>query len=145
MRGQINPDYELLPLRNHHKLTPDWNLETFPTQHLQKWRELNLSGVGAGAYAIRVSAPGHSLFYSGDIADFSDIAEAVQKEDLLILEGAHINLKKVIKWAGENGMERLVLTHLLPEAAPQASALIQEAQKSGLQITLAVDGLTINL
>jgi ribonuclease BN (tRNA processing enzyme) len=141
---QINTEYLLLPLNHRHELNDTWLLETFPTQHLKTWEELRIPGVGAQAYAFRVSSSEHSLFYSGDISDFGDIAKAVNKDDLLILEGAHIDVDKVLNWALKTGLRRLVLTHILPGSVSVDAIKISSAQVRGLEILVAQDGMTLS-
>lgn len=145
VRGEINPDFRLLPLRKKHTITRGWTLQTYPTQHLQRWQELGLPGIGTQAFAFRVSSRDRSLFYSGDIADFSDISAVVCRRDLLVLEGAHIDIGRVVEWALETGLKRLVMTHILPGTEALYSALIKSAEKQDLQIILAQDGLKLRL
>jgi len=145
VRGQINPDYELLPLEPRHRIAGDWILETFPTKHLQRWEELAVPGLGTSAYAFRVSAPGHSLFYSGDLDGFDDISGQVHPEDLLVLEGAHIEVREVLDWALDQGLGRLVLTHLPPDSDMDQDTDVLRARDRGLDVILAQDGLTLSL
>jgi len=145
VRGEINPDFRLLALEKKHTLARGWSLQTYPTKHLQHWRELALPRIGTSAYAFCVKSGDHSLFYSGDIADFADISSYIQENDLLILEGAHINVDTVIKWALEKGLKRLILTHILPWGKFLRPAQIRAAQKRGLKIYIAQDGLKIDL
>jgi ribonuclease BN (tRNA processing enzyme) len=142
--GQINTEYHLHGLEDNHGLTEDWRLETFPTQHLRHWAELDLHGVGSQAYAFRLSHPGHALFYSGDIATFDDVRSKVHNDDLLILEGAHIDVREVITWAVETGMRRLVLTHVLPGTPwMQDNSFIAPRQR-GLEVILAQEGMKLS-
>src|SRR5512143_329264 len=55
VRGEINPDYELVPLGREHTVSEGWTLTTFPTQHLKRWKDLNYPGIGTQAFAFRVS------------------------------------------------------------------------------------------
>ncbi|HEX7343531.1 MAG TPA: MBL fold metallo-hydrolase [bacterium] len=142
---QINPQFRLRPLKNEHMLDNGWVLQSFPTNHLQHWKELAIPGLGTSAYAFRLKSGKKSLFYSGDIADFSDISTCVNQRDLLVLEGAHIEVESVIAWALEKGLKRLILTHILPWGEFLRPAQIRAAKKKGLTIALARDGLILNL
>jgi len=142
--GEINPDFRLLPLLERHSLTRGWTLQAFPTNHLQRWKDLALPGIGTSAYAFRLKNKDHSLFYSGDIADFSDISAFVNKNDLLILEGAHIEVATVIEWALAKGLKRLILTHILPWGKFLRPAQIRAAKRKGLTIDIAQDGMKLN-
>ena len=143
--GEINPKFRLRPLKNEHVLDNGWAMWCFPTHHLQHWKELAIPGLGTSAYAFRLKSGKKSLFYSGDIADFSDISPYINRNDLLILEGAHIEVESVIAWAMEKGLKRLVLTHILPWGKFLRPAQIRSAEKRGLTIYIAKDGLKLNL
>ncbi len=143
--GEINPHFRLRPLKNEHLLDNGWVLQSFPTNHLQHWKELAIPGLGTSAYAFRLKSGKRSLFYSGDIADFSDISPFINKNDLLILEGAHIEVAAVIEWALAKGLKRLILTHILPWGEFLRPAQIRAAQRKGLTIAPARDGLKLNL
>jgi ribonuclease BN (tRNA processing enzyme) len=143
--GEVNPDFRLLPLKGRHTLKRGWTLLAFPTNHLWHWKNLALPGIGTSAYAFRVKSGASSLFYSGDIADFTDISSFVNRNDLLVLEGAHIEVAAVIEWALEKGLKRLILTHILPWGEFLRPAQIRTAKQKGLKIDIAKDGLRLNL
>jgi ribonuclease BN (tRNA processing enzyme) len=142
--GQINTTYHLRGLGDNNTFSGDWRLDTFPTRHLQRWADLDLPGVGSQAYAFRVSRPGQALFYSGDIAAFEDVGGDINKDDLLILEGAHIDVGSVIHWAVDAGLHRIVLTHVLPGTPWASEDLLQSARQRGLDVILAQDGMKLS-
>jgi ribonuclease BN (tRNA processing enzyme) len=142
--GQISTEYRLLALKQHHALSDDWALETFPTQHLKRWEELALPGVGSQAYAFRVNRPGHGLVYSGDIASFDDVAGIIRPDDLPVVEGTHIDVGQVLDWALDKGLKRIVLTHVLPDADWVNGDLVNQARQRGLDIIFAADGLSLS-
>ena len=143
--GQINPKFRLRALKNEHMLDNGWLLRSIPTNHLQHWKELAIPGLGTSAYAFRLKSGKKSLFYSGDIAAFSDISTCVNQRDLLVLEGAHIEVEAVVEWALEKGLKRLILTHILPWGKFLRPDQIRAAKRKGLDIYIARDGLKLNL
>lgn len=145
INGEIHPRYHLRALDLRHEVGGDLLLETHPTGHLRRWEELNLPGLETRAYSFRIRAGGKSLYYSGDVGDFSDIADHVQPGDLLVLEGAHIDISQVVSWAIARGLRHLILTHILPETGWSAESFLQDAQRGGLKITFAQDGMDFPL
>ncbi len=145
VNGEIHPRYHLKALGSRHEIGVDLLLETYPTRHLQRWDELKLPNLETRAYSFRVRAGGKSLYYSGDVGDFSDVTDNVRPGDLLVLEGAHIDLARVVRWSLEMDLRHLILTHVLPETDWSAGGFIQDARRGGLEITFAQDGMDFRL
>lgn len=141
--GEISPQYSLRPLQTEHHLADDLTLQTFPTKHLQRWDELALPGIETRSYAFRIDSPGRSFFYSGDVKEIADIAGHLREGDLLILEAAHVDFDEVLRVAEGSRIGRILLTHALPGMEQPFKALQISAQKAGLEIILARDGLKI--
>ncbi len=140
---EINPVYNLKLLKAQHVLGRGWVLDTFPTQHLQRWQELEIPGLITQSYALRLHAKTHALFYSSDISSLSDIQAGVQKNDLLVMEGAHIDFSQVLDWAAESGLKRIILTHCLPTPEGVHRNLVRQARKRSVQLIFARDGLSL--
>lgn len=145
VKGHVNPRYDLRPLEKRHAVSDVLILETYPTRHLQAWQDLALPGLGTEAFAFRVIMKGGSLFYSGDIGDFADISDRVRRDDLLILEGAHIDVSLVLNWAFDFGLKRIVLTHVLPGTGWIEGDLLDQARRKGLDVILAQDGMKLQI
>lgn len=145
VRGEVNPKYELRPLEAGHQLDDNITLETYRTKHLQRWEELGLPGIETGSYAFRVVTSERSTFYSGDIDAFDDIAETLHQGELLVLEAAHTDIKAVLERLAELDIKDLVLTHALPDQGDQRSKFETLAQKHGIELVFARDGLRIPL
>lgn len=82
------------------------------------------------SYAIRVEAGGRTLVYSGDTGPCPELAEAAADADVGLFEAAflaadenppdlHLSGADAAEAAAAAGVERLVLTHLVPWNDPQ--------------------------
>jgi ribonuclease BN (tRNA processing enzyme) len=140
---EICPQYALKALGARHQLADDLILETSPTKHLERWDDLAIPGIETGAYAFRITNSGHSIFYSGDIDSVADVAPYVRAGDILILESAHIDYDEVLKMAVELTLKRLILTHALPDKHPVLRELHYRAEKDGIRVDIAEDGMKL--
>lgn len=143
MPGEINPKYKLKPLEAIHKLADGIQLETYPTNHLQRWEELNINGLETRSYAFRVRYRDKSVFYSGDIRDLSDIETILREDDLLVLEAAHLDFSTFLQRLFAKKVSRLLLTHIPPELKSDIQKIIARGEKHNLEIKIAEDGLRI--
>ncbi len=143
--GEIHPDYSLKPLEEKHQLTEDVYLQTYPTNHLKHWDELDIPKLETHSYAFRIVTPEQSYFYSGDIREVADVEAYLRKDDLLILEGAHIEYDAVLNMAQKFEMKRLILTHALPERKEQLKGLQARAREIGVAIEFACDRYKITI
>ena len=140
---EIYPRYTLLALEDRHRLAEDLILETYPTRHLQRWDELAIPGIETRAFAFRVTSSGNSIFYSGDIDSLADLIPHLSGGEVLILESAHIDYDAVLEIALERALKRLVLTHALPEKHLELKELQFKAEKIGLKLDIAEDGMKL--
>lgn len=104
------------------------------------------------SYALRVTADGHTLAYSGDTAPCEGFDEAARGADLLLAEasfrvghdnpeGIHLTGRDVARTATLAGATRVVLTHIPPWHEP--SRAFDEAQTAWQgPLDLAVAGAT---
>ena len=104
------------------------------------------------AYALRVTADGHTLVYSGDTAPCAAFDEAATGADLLLAEasfrvghdepeGIHLNGRDVGLTATRAGVGRVVLTHVPPWHDPLRA--IDEARTAyDGPLDLAIAGAT---
>ena len=85
------------------------------------------------AHAVRLTAGGRTLVYSGDTARSEALVELARDCDLLLCEaswpsdpepppGIHLTGREAGDHAARAGAARLVLTHLMPFADPRRSA-----------------------
>jgi ribonuclease BN (tRNA processing enzyme) len=79
----------------------------------------------AECYAIKLSAKGRSLVYSGDAAPSAGLVELARGASLFLCEasyldgqsnppGVHMTGREAVEQARAAGVDRLVLTHLVP-------------------------------
>ncbi len=135
MRGAFafadhGPAYEIGPFR----------IETTPVVH------------PVPAYALRVSAGGRTLVYSGDTAATPALVEAARRADLALFEasflqsgqnapGVHLTAREAGEHARAAGVPRLVLTHLVAWNDPAHSRAEAAAAYDG-ELHLAEPGAT---
>ncbi|MCX6639883.1 MAG: MBL fold metallo-hydrolase [bacterium] len=143
VHGQIHPRYALKPLETQHNLSKELRLQSYPTNHLQRWKELAFPNIETASFAFKITAPGKTIFYSGDVRQLGDIAEVIHGVDLFILEAAHVELEVALQTSIGEKIKSLVLTHALPEQDLQLKALQAKADMSGLEIHIARDGLRL--
>ena len=143
--GVFYPPYHLEPLDAEHQLDDYISLYTLPTKHLKRWEELELPGLETRSYAFRIKSPSGSIFYSGDVSGMADIEGYLHPGELLILEASHVDFDSVLSAAQTVGIERILLTHALPEQRHSLADLQFRAAKFGVEIMLARDGLRLSL
>ena len=90
------------------------------------------------AYAVRLSAGGRSLVYSGDTAPSEALVTLARDCELLLCEaswvsgdgppGIHLTGRQAGEHAARAGARRLLLTHLMPYTDP--AAVLAEARES---------------
>ncbi len=84
------------------------------------------------AYAIRLETAGRSLAYSGDTGPCVGLLNAADEADLLLCEASwqdatglppnlHLTARQAAEHADKAGVDRLLLTHLLPWLRPDVS------------------------
>ena len=99
---------------------------------------------GATAYALRITAGGRTIAFSGDAEWSPAIAEAATGADIFLCECSgydqpipyhlhYTHLKDVLPGVGA---KRIVLTHLGPRALAHASSLAFEVGEDGQEIEL---------
>ncbi len=106
------------------------------------------------ALGFRIERGGRRLAFSGDSGPCEALVELCRGVDLALLECSypagreserHLNATTVAQVAAEAGVERLVLTHIYPEADQvDLAAQIREAGYEG-ELTLATDGLWLEV
>lgn len=91
------------------------------------------------AHAVRLTAGGRSLVYSGDTGRSTALVELARDCDLLLCEASwesmpepppaiHLTGREAGRHAAQAGAARLVLTHLVPFSAP--AVILAEARES---------------
>ncbi len=98
----------------------------------------------------RIEAGGRILVYSGDTEYFSGLNALVKDCNLFLCEanyqdkdmpgGNHLSAGQAGELAGNNGVEKLLLTHLNPESDPEVS--LREAKAFFPEARLAAEGET---
>ena len=90
-------------------------------------------------HALRLEAGGRALVYSGDTGECQALVELAHEADLLLCEaswpqepaqpaGLHLSGRQAGEHASRAGARRLVLTHVVPWADPQA--VLSEAREA---------------
>lgn len=107
------------------------------------------------AFALRVSAGGRVLTYSGDTAPCDELIAAAQGADLALFEASflerdenppnvHLTGADAAKAAAAAGVSRLILTHLVPWNSA-ADVLADAAPHFVGDLTVAHSGLTLTV
>lgn len=103
------------------------------------------------AYGIRVSAGGRVLAYSGDTGPTDRLVDLARGADLGLFEASflesrsnpvdlHLTARQAAQHAARAGLERLMLTHLVPWHDPEASRAEAAGDFHG-ELTIAHSGL----
>ncbi len=106
-------------------------------------------------YAIRVSADGRSLVYSGDTGPTESLVEIARGADLAVFEASFVNGRvnptdlhltggQAADHAKRAGVERLLLTHLVAWNDPQ-QVFAEAAQAYDGELLLASGGLQLEV
>jgi len=121
----------------------------FPNRHLngntetiKKYRKPNM--MQSYSYIIKIG--NKRILYSGDIESETDIIKLLDDIHTIIVEGLHVDLKKIIEMCAIHRIKRLVLTHLEQKIYDNPSRLFEIAGKTGLKkLIIAYDGLQLRL
>jgi ribonuclease BN (tRNA processing enzyme) len=94
------------------------------------------------SFLIRVGDK--SFLYSSDLGSEDDIFPYLKNLDLLIIESTHINVARVVSRAVDDGVGKIVLTHIAEDY--DTGQAIMTAQKIGFPgLVIAHDGFKIAL
>lgn len=107
------------------------------------------------AYAIRVSAGGSTLVYSGDTGPCDELESLAAGADLALFEASfvesaenpgdlHMTGRDAARIAARAGVPRVMLTHLVPWNDP-AEVAADAAEIHGVEVILASPGLTVDI
>ena len=110
---------EIQPLSDHGEFAScGATCLVLPTQHLRSARaraaEFGYANRGE-AFALRLQVGERRLLYSGDVAAFADIREALVDVHLAVLDSTHTDLELVIAFAREHRDVEIVLSHVAPD------------------------------
>ncbi len=106
-----------------------------------------------GALAWRVEADGQALVYTGDTDFSTDLIALARGSDLLLIEAAspegrkvegHLMPSEAARIAAEAGVGRLILTHFYPECDPEA-AVVEAARHFRGPVAAARDLMVVDL
>jgi ribonuclease BN (tRNA processing enzyme) len=98
------------------------------------------------SYSYVIRSENKKIIYSGDIGSVDDYADLLNECDLLITEGLHTDLEKLLETVAANNVKRLVLTHLTDRMYREPKQIMDLARKHGMgEVHLAEDGLKIKV
>ena len=98
------------------------------------------------SYSFVIKTNSKKMIYSGDIGSSEDYADLLDGCDLVITEGLHADLEKLLEHIGEHGVRQLVLTHLTDKMYERPEQILSLARKYGVdKVHLAEDGLKLKL
>lgn len=106
-------------------------------------------------YALRVQANGRSLIYSGDTSQCDELVEASRGADVALYEASYLSRKinetgihmtgtECAETAIAAGVDRLILTHLVPWN-DQAEVLAEATAMFTADVQLATPGLEVEI
>lgn len=118
-------------------------------RHLESYKEIikdNGYPNRMQCYSFAVIADEKKIVYSGDVKSFDDYAPLLNDCRLLITEGFHVDLEKMLAEAAQKGIDRIVLTHLRNEDYNRQETIKSLAEKNGIRrFEIAFDGLKIRI
>lgn len=112
-------------------------VRAIPTAHIQNGRY--------PSFAYDVSAEGKRLLYTGDLAaDLHDYPRVLREEpfDVVISEGTHFDVNRIIDTLLQTKTERMIFTHLYPTTQ---ELLSQNIDRFPFRTQLAEDGMEFEL
>ncbi len=122
-------------------------LDTFPTTHLEKYREwCDPLQIGCVSNGFRIRIADRLIVYPSDIPNLDEVEQYLSDADLLLIEATHIPAQATIDLAAKHRIPRIVLTHI--PAAKEKNILEWHTAAMTSSIPLfevAVDGLVVNL
>lgn len=104
---------EIQDITENKVIGQDWTVYSYLTTHNQ----------GIKALCYRLESEDKTLAYSGDTVESDGLAKAIKNADLAVIEAAwpdevepktHFTGTRAGKFASENGVEKLVITHMAP-------------------------------
>jgi len=136
-----NMSLDLIEIERNPLKVAGYTIRTSPTGHTEN------------SICYRVEKGGKSLFYSGDTDDNQNVVSLAKSCDLAILEASnstdtkidgHLTPQLAIKMASLAGVEKLLLTHMYPEAQEQVEFVYSDHDFKG-DILIARDGMKISI
>jgi len=102
------------------------------------------------SYSFLIKVQKKMILYSGDISDISELDEFLDNIDVLILELAHIDFERTIKFLSQQSISKVIFTHLHPKFDDSNKNQLNQFQvqiKKYLsdKVTIATDGLVIKV
>jgi ribonuclease BN (tRNA processing enzyme) len=117
--------------------------------HLENYRKYTEGGKYHNqlqSYSFVVKTDNKKIVYSGDLGSSEDYADLLDGCDLLITEGLHVDLEKLLEHVGAQGVKQLVLTHLTDKMYARPEQFVDLARKYGISnVHLAADGLKLKI
>ncbi len=117
--------------------------------HLENYGEYVESGKYRNqlqSYSFVIKTDNKKMIYSGDLGSAEDYADLLDGCDLLITEGLHVDLEKLLEHVGAHGVKQLVLTHLTDKMYGKPAQFLDLARKYGItNVHLAEDGLKLKI
>jgi ribonuclease BN (tRNA processing enzyme) len=96
------------------------------------------------AFALRLQVGERRLLYSGDVAAFDDVREALSAVDVAVLDSTHVDLEAVIAFGREHPGVEIVLSHVAPDL--DAALLTERIAAAKIDsVRLAEDGAALPL
>jgi ribonuclease Z len=102
--------------------------------------------------------PGRKVVYSGDTRPVASLVEAARGADLLVheatfideekdraVETGHSTAREAGRVAREAGVRQLVLTHISPRYTRDAPEILAEAHEEFQEVTVARDGMVVDV
>ncbi|GAB4318116.1 MAG: MBL fold metallo-hydrolase [Candidatus Zixiibacteriota bacterium] len=113
------------------------------TSHLKEaaraGQELGYGNLGQ-CYAIRAKVGTTALLYSADVGSIDDIIKLPESVDWLLIESTHIALDRLWPWAEEQGIKRIIITHIADDF--DTSAVAQSGKYTSAEVVLAEDNMS---
>ncbi|HBC47980.1 MAG TPA: hypothetical protein DCZ43_13105 [candidate division Zixibacteria bacterium] len=122
---------------------------TRANSHLENYKQYIENGKYSNklqSYSYVIRTGNKKIIYSGDIGSVEDYADLLDNCDLLITEGLHADLERLMDEVGSHGVKHLVITHLTDKMYKQSEQILSLGHKYGVvKVHLAEDGLKIKV
>lgn len=124
-----------------------FSLKAIANSHLRKYAPF-VSQAGSPSrlqcFSYDLVLGGKTIFHSGDVGGFEDVEPYLQGHDYVVLEAAHLDVDRLLKFAQASRVGQYVITHL--QSDEQGLEIARRARVADVtNLVVAQDGWTVEL